>query len=112
MLVIYNKKVEIEFKTEDKMVLDGQSRILNWLFNQLLSICQDDYKKNNNGLNLLSDRNLRNYVTQVMKKNHPFLNTVHSSPIKEVSARIKDAYQRMFNGQNKYPRFRMEKKMV
>lgn len=109
-LITYNKKIEVMFSKEDELILDGQSRILNWLYNQLLTLCKDDYEKNNNENRFLNDRNLRNYVAQVMKEKHPFLETVHSSPVKEVSFRLKDAFIRLFTGQNQYPNYRSWKK--
>lgn len=109
MSLIYNKKIEVVFKLEDELILDGQSRICNWLYNQLLSVCQKDYKENQNRLNLLSGENLRDYAIS-MKKEHPFLETVFSSPIKNTAIRLKDAYKRFFSKQNGYPKFRSWKK--
>ena len=40
----YNKKVEILFEKEDELILDGQSKICNWLYNKLLDICKKDYE--------------------------------------------------------------------
>lgn len=109
-LLTYNKKMEVVFSKEDELILDGQSRILNWLYNQLLTTCKKDYENNNNENQFLYDRNLRNYVTRVMKEKYPFLQTVFSSPVKEVSARLKDAFTRLFTGQNQYPNYRSWKK--
>lgn len=87
MSLTYNKKVEVCFALEDELVLDGQSRICNWLYNQLLSTCIKDYNENNNKRNLLSGENLRDYAVS-MKKEHPFLETVFSSPIKNVARKF------------------------
>jgi putative transposase len=102
--VKFNRKVELYFSKEDILALDGQSKICNWLYNQLVQITRDDYK-NGSPLELLKDRNLRDYATK-MKEEHPFLRTVHSSPLKNTALRLKDAYDRFFNGQNGYPKFR------
>ena len=109
MSSIYNKKIEVEFKKEDTFILDGQSKICNWLYNQLLDACIKDYKENGNDKKLLSGRNLRNYATS-LKKEHEFLNTVFSSVLKEPSARIKKAYEKFFKEGSGYPKYRSWKK--
>ena len=53
---IYNKKIEVDFKQEDIFILDGQSKICNWLYIQLLDACRHDYKYNGNAINLLRRR--------------------------------------------------------
>ena len=109
MSLIYNKKVEVKFKEEDEYTLDGQSKICNWLYNQLLDACRHDYKYNGNAKKLLTGRNLRNYGT-TLKKEHLFLNTVFSSVLKEPSSRLKKAYDKFFNEGAGYPKFRSWKK--
>lgn len=109
MSLVYNKKMEVEFKQEDIFILDGQSKICNWFYNQLLDACINDYKFNNNAKKLLTGRNLRNYGTS-LKEEHKFLNTVFSSVLKEPSARIKKAYEKFFNGDGGYPKYRSWKK--
>ena len=109
MSSIYNKKIEVEFKQEDIYILDGQSKICNWFYNQLLDTCIKDYKYNGNAKNLLSGRNLRNYGT-ALKDEHKFLNTVFSSVLKEPSSRIKNAYNKFFKEGAGYPKYRSWKK--
>lgn len=109
MSIKYNRKVEVLFELEDALILDGQSRICNWLYNRLLELCQKDYKENNNQLKLLNGDNLRNYAV-AMKQDYPFLNTVFSSPIKEVAERLKTTYERFFKKIGGYPNFRSWKK--
>ncbi|TCQ00516.1 RNA-guided endonuclease InsQ/TnpB family protein [Serpentinicella alkaliphila] len=106
--MLYNEKIEVFFSKEDSLILDGQSKICNWLYNQLLQATKDDYE-NGNSLKLLSGRNLRNYSTK-MKDVNKFLYSVHSSPLKNTALRLKDAYERFFKGQNEYPKFRSWKK--
>ncbi|WP_071393362.1 RNA-guided endonuclease InsQ/TnpB family protein [Bacillus tuaregi] len=96
--------MEIIFPKETTYALDGQSKICNWLYNQLIQAAQNDYE-NGSPLKLLEGRNLRNYAT-TLKKIHPFLRTVHSSPLKNTALRLKDAYDRFFKKQNGYPKFR------
>ena len=109
MSSIYNKKIEVDFKQEDIYILDGQSKICNWFYNQLLDACIKDYKYNGNAKNLLSGRNLRNYGT-TLKNEHKFLNTVFSSVLKEPSSRIKNAYNKFFKEGAGYPKYRSWKK--
>ncbi|WP_445506561.1 hypothetical protein [Niallia sp. 03190] len=109
MSLIYNKKIQVIFTKEEELILDGQSKICNWLYNQLLDACEKDYKENNNSLKLLEGRNLRDYSVS-LKEKYPFLNTVFSSVLKEPSTRLKKAYQSFFKGDTRYPKFRSWKK--
>jgi putative transposase len=102
---MYNRKIEVDFVKDSTYVLDSQSRISNWLYNQLLDACKFDYAENDNKKQLLVDDNLRSLMVS-MKDTHPFLRTVNSSPLKGVVDRLLDAYQRFFDGKNKYPKFR------
>jgi putative transposase len=109
MSLKYNKKIEVEFSEKDEHILDGQSKICNWLYNRLLEECQNDYKNNNNEKKLLDGRNLRDYGV-TLKDEHPFLNTVFSSVLKEPSTRLKLAYEKFFAGDAGYPKYRSQKK--
>ena len=102
--MIYNRKIEIIFDKETKLILDDQSKKCNWLYNKLLDIAREDYN-NGNTLNLMSGRNLRDYVVK-LKGENPFLYSVHSSPLKNVAIRLKDSYVRFFKGLSKIPHFR------
>jgi len=35
MSIVFNRKIEILLTKEDSLSLDGQSKICNWLYNQL-----------------------------------------------------------------------------
>lgn len=109
MSLIYVKKVKVTFKKDDELILDGQSKICNWLYNQLFDACQKDYKENDNKMKLLEGRNLRNFSTS-LKKKYTFLNTVFSSVLKEPSTRLLKAYKSFFKGDTGYPKFRSWKK--
>lgn len=109
MSSVYNKKIEIVFTTEVEHILDGQSKICNWFYNQLLDACINDYKYHGNEKKLLSGRNLRNHGT-TLKDEYVFLNTVFSSVLKEPSTRLKKAYDKFFKGDGGYPKFRSWKK--
>ena len=105
MSIKYNRKIEVIFTKEERHILDGQSKICNWLYNRLLETCQKDYRENNSQLQLMKDENLRNYAV-AMKSEYPFLKTVFSSPIKEVAERLKTSYERFFKKLGGYPNFR------
>lgn len=70
---------------------------------------EDDFSNNNSALKLLNGRNLRNQVP-ILKKEHTFLSTVHSSPTKNVALRLKQAYDDFFKGKCKHPHYRSWKK--
>jgi putative transposase len=103
--IVFNRKVEILFTAEDKLILDGQSRICNWLYNHLLEMAIDDYKDNNNKMELLNGKNLRNQVP-ILKQDYKFLNSVHSSPLKNTAIRLKETYERFFKQRSGYPKFK------
>ena len=85
--MIYTKLINITFSDADQRSLDGQSRICNWLYNQLLDMCKKDYE-NGDKNKYLNGRNLRNQVPE-LKKVHEFLKTVHSSPYEKCCFEIK-----------------------
>lgn len=91
---VYAKKIEVIFSKETQQVLDGQSKICNWLYNQLLTLVEEDYKAGNKN-NYLSNFKLRDHI-QKMKEEHPFLRTAHSTVIKNPAYRLKNAYERFF----------------
>ncbi len=81
--MLFNRKVEIVFSKQSQKVIDGQSKICNWLYNYLLEIVGKE-----NDESLLYGRNLRNLVPKT-KLEKPFLKSVHSSPLKNVALRLK-----------------------
>jgi putative transposase len=78
--------------------LDGQSRICNWLYNHLLEKSLElkrEFIQSGSpeaSKTLYSKRGLRNTLPQ-LKKDHPFLKAVHSSPLKNTALRLSDAIQ-------------------
>ena len=69
MSIVFNRKTEILLTKEDSLSLDGQSKICNWLYNQLVQAIREDYQ-NSSPLKLVEGRNLRDYATS-MKKSTP-----------------------------------------
>jgi len=108
--LIYNKKIKLILSKDDSHILDSQSKMCNWLYNQLFELNENDYK-NGKKLNLLSGRNLRDQVPKIKEKN-PFLYKVHSSPLKNAALRLKEAYERFFDPKldNQKPHYRSWKK--
>ena len=108
--MIYNRKIKLITKKEQELQLDGQSKMCNWLYNQLFEVVEEDYK-NGKPNKLLNGRNLRNEVPKI-KQESPFLHKVHSSPLKNVALRLKDAYDRFFDKKldNQKPHYRSWKK--
>lgn len=109
MSSVYARKIEVTFSKEAEWILDGQSKICNWFYNQLLEACKKDYMEHGNESKLLYGRNLREYGTK-LKETYPFLQTVFSSVLKEPSTRIKLAYEKFFRGESGYPNYRSFKK--
>ena len=115
-------KLKLTLDEESQRVLQGQSRICNWLYNRLLekaNVLKEQYVKEQNediAKILYSKRGLRNLIPS-MKSDHPFLKSVHSSPLKNVGLRLSDsiqAYQKSRKGLRKgkqtgWPRFRSNK---
>ncbi len=91
-------KLQLEATAEIFRSLDGQSRICNWLYNQLLekanALRQEFIQTGNTELakTLYTKRGLRNLLP-ALKKEYPFLKSVHSSPLKNATLRLSQAIQ-------------------
>ena len=115
-------KLKLTLDEDSQRVLQGQSRICNWLYNRLLeraNVLKEQYVKDQNediAKILYSKRGLRNLIP-AMKSDHLFLKSVHSSPLKNVGLRLSEsiqAYQKSRKGLRKgkqtgWPRFRSNK---
>ena len=103
--MIINQKIRLKFIDEEsKNSIDRCSSLCNKMYNMLLEECKNDYENNNDSKNLLHGRSLRNYIVSI-KKEHPYFYFVHSSPLKNVAFRLKEAYLHFFAGSG-YPKFR------
>jgi len=98
---MHNKVVKLQIEAcEEKgfFILDGQSRICNWLYNHLLDYANGikDQAFETKNLKLIetiyAKRGLRNLIPG-LKNEHPFLKTVHSSPLKNAALRLSSAIQ-------------------
>lgn len=78
--------------------LDGQSKICNWLYNHLLEKAnnlKEQFKETGNvdiAKTLYTERGLRDQLP-LLKKDAPFLQSVHSSPLKNAALRLSQAIQ-------------------
>src|SRR3990170_5968712 len=91
-------KIKLGLTPEAASTLDGQSRICNWIYNHLLDEAinlraqfiqtgDSDIAKT-----VYTERGLRNLLPKI-KKEKPFLNVVHSSPLKNAALRLSGAIQ-------------------
>ena len=107
----------------EKRSLDGQSKICNWLFNNLLERAnklKEEFKASGDtkiSKILYSKRGLRNLLP-ALKEEKPFLKSVHSSPLKNTALRLSksiQAFQKSRKGQRRgkaqgWPKFKSFKK--
>lgn len=104
-IVQFARKVLLDISADDAGCLDGQSKICNWLQNQLKDqvearLCElhlmnwlsiDDEATTKKLLSeVYSEIGLRNLVP-ALKDKHPFLRCVHSSPLKNIALRVAKA---------------------
>jgi len=81
-------KLPLEVDNQTADILDGQSRICNWLYNQLLDKANalrkqyQEHPEPHVSKTLYSKLGLRNLVP-MLKTEHSFLKVVHSSPLKK-----------------------------
>jgi putative transposase len=91
-------KLQLDASEEFFRSLDGQSKICNWLYNRLLetanALRQEFIQSGNVELvkTLYTERGLRNLLPS-FKEEHPFLKSVHSSPLKNAALRLSQAIQ-------------------
>ena len=102
-------KIRVTLSERDQAVLDGQSRICNWAYNHLLDTARKQRQRfietgdKEAGKTVYSKRGLRNLLPQ-LKKEYPFLKSVHSSPLKNAALRLSEsiqAYQKSRKGRRK-----------
>jgi len=109
-------RLEPDLKTAE--ILDGQSRICNWLYNRLLEKAnhyREYYRETQEPTSakiLYTKFGLRNLVPE-LKQENPFLKVVYAAPLKNTALRLTasiQAYQKTRKGKRKgktgWPRFR------
>lgn len=91
-------KLAVDGDLETIQIVDGQSKICNWLYNHLLEQAKqlrDQFCKTQDAnacKTLYTERGLRNLLPGIKKEN-PFLKVVHSSPLKNTALRLSSAIQ-------------------
>jgi putative transposase len=101
-------KIPLLVSEQDACILDSQSRIANWLYNQLLERANDlrqRYRATQDmrvGSMLYTERGLRNLIPD-LKEEHPFLRAVYSSVLKNAALRLSKAIQDYQDGKHGRP---------
>ena len=99
-------KIPMKLSPEDSAALDGQSRICNWAYNHLLERAISERQKfiasndKDAAKIVYSKRGLRDLLPE-LKKEFTFLQSVHSSPMKNAALRLSasiKAYQKSRKG--------------
>jgi len=114
-------KIKLELEQASRVILDSQSKICNWLYNRLLERANElkaryiasDGQDKEAARTVYSQRGLRDQIP-ALKKRHPFLKTVYSSPLKNAALRLSRSireYQKSRRGERKgrgvnWPHFR------
>jgi putative transposase len=91
-------KIKLKVSSQEAQVLDSQSKMCNWLYNQLLeqaNTLRTQFVASNGqdeqaALTLYSRRGLRNLIP-ALKGEFPFLKSVYSSPLKNAGLRLSRA---------------------
>jgi putative transposase len=96
----YTLKIPLLVNQETHQILDGQSKILNWLYNHLLNAANElkkDYVATQNEeivKTLYTKRGLRNLIPKLKQEEEKyFLKSVHSSPLKNTALRLSRVIQ-------------------
>jgi putative transposase len=117
-------KLPLEVSLPDGDAIDGQSRILNWLFNHLLETANHEKQKfkethcQEASKIVYTERGLRNLVPG-LKEQFPFLKSCHSAPLKNAALRLSQSIRTYQDDKKKpkaqrlnrgWPKFRSSKK--
>lgn len=115
-------KMRLNVDEHTATILDGQSRIANWLYNRLLqeaNALRQEFRETQDpevAKVLYTKRGLRNRIP-VLKQEYPFLRTVYSSVLKNAALRLSGAiheYQKGRRGERAkrtgWPQFRSWKR--
>ncbi len=122
--MIFAVKMPLEVTQEHEGSLIGQSKILNWSYNHLNQIAiskKDEFIRTKDpeiAKLIYSKKGLRDLLP-ALKKEKPFLNSVHSVPLKNAAIRLSRSIQRYQEDRKKpkkdrlgigWPKFRSSKK--
>lgn len=98
MTAVVACRIPLVMDEQTARVLDSQSKKTNWLYNQLLQranelktqFVESDGTDEEAAFTVYSKRGLRNLVPQIKREN-PFLYSVHSCPQKNAALRLTGA---------------------
>jgi putative transposase len=93
-------KTEVFFEKEDQLIIDGQSKICNWIYNEVLHTCITDYNENENKLKLTSGYNTRDYFINQIKPNNTFTKSVYGMVGECAALRVKTSFKQFFERGN------------
>jgi putative transposase len=115
-------KIALEVTEGQAAILDSQSKIANWLYNELLERANDLHKQyrmhqdKEVGRTLYTERGLRDLIPK-LKAQHPFLKAVYSSVLKNAALRLSKAIRDYQDGRHgrranvvNWPKFRAWKR--
>src|SRR5437667_143740 len=98
-------KIPLMVTEQQAAILEGQSKIANWLYNKLLERANDlrkQYRETQDkevGKTLYTERGLRDLVP-ALKVQHPFLKVVYSSVLKNAALRLSKAIRDYQDGKH------------
>ena len=98
----FSQNIELDITMDNALILDGQSRILNWLYNHCLQKSKDELEAHKNDKNVkltfASKHGLRDYMVNEMKtsEEYKFLSSVYSKPLKESADRCENALKQYY----------------
>src|SRR6266567_5920957 len=98
-------KIALEVTEGQATLLDSQSKIANWLYNQLLERAnglRQQYRQSQDkqvGKTLYTERGLRDLLPS-LKAQHPFLKVVYSSVLKNAALRLSKAIRDYQDGKH------------
>lgn len=107
MAVLKAIKIRIYPNSNQRLVFAQTFGCTRWLWNQMLDM-QIKRRENNPEAKYVSAFDMNNLLTQ-LKNEYPWLKQVESSALQNTNESLDDAFQRFFNGQNAFPKFKKRK---
>ena len=108
-LIAFGVKVQVDFTKTQEILVHKTFGCTRLVYNEYLGARQDFYKENGKSL---SPNSYKKEVLNPSKKTEEreFLKEVDKNSLENALANVKDAYDRFFKGQNRYPKFKSKKK--
>ena len=107
-LIAFGVKVQVDFTKEQETLVHKTFGCTRLIYNEYLGARKDFYKENGKSL---SPNTYKKEVINPSKKTkeREFLKEVDKNALENALANVKDAYDRFFNKQNRYPKFKSKK---